>query len=119
MVTISTHRNGAWQCVDVPGTSDDGPVGARRLFHIARGVIGSLFAAELVLPEADPQEVRSLLIEAGYLDAAALPDERRPALVAFQRASGLRADGHADGRTVSALARVARERREMRDLGLA
>ncbi|ASU83265.1 hypothetical protein CDO52_11170 [Nocardiopsis gilva YIM 90087] len=119
MVTVSTHRHGAWQCVDVAGATDSAPTGPRGLLHLVRGVLGAMFAAELVLPEADPQEVRTLLIEAGYLDAASLPGERRPALIAFQLANDLRADGHADGRTISALARVARERRELRDIGLA
>ncbi|MBX9391161.1 peptidoglycan-binding domain-containing protein, partial [Streptomonospora nanhaiensis] len=46
------------------------------------------------------------------------PQARRAALAAFQRAHGLPADGVADGRTVSALSRAWRRRRELRALGL-
>jgi hypothetical protein len=90
----------------------------RRAAYVARGVLGALFDAELVLPEADPAPVRARLIELGRLDAAAPPADRAPALAAFQHDHGLPATGRADARTVSLLAAAARERRELRALGL-
>ncbi|WP_285756994.1 hypothetical protein [Nocardiopsis ansamitocini] len=88
------------------------------MWSVTSGVLGALFAAELVLPEADPDEVRSLLVELGRLDASALPAERTVALEAFQADKGLPVNGVADGRTVSGLMRSVSEVRELRELGL-
>ncbi len=96
-----------------------GRTSVRRAMYVARGVLGALFAAELVVPEADPDRVRWLLVDLGHLDSAAPPQAGRAALMAFQRGEGLPAHGVADGRTVSVLVKAAREQWELRDLGLA
>ncbi|MFC3998800.1 peptidoglycan-binding domain-containing protein [Nocardiopsis sediminis] len=108
--TVPTDRGAA---------DDQRRTGWKRVLYVARGLLGAMFDAELVLPEADPDQVRALLIELGRLDATAGPALRGPALAAFQHDNGLPATGTADGRTVSALAAAVREENELRELGLA
>lgn len=120
MVTIPAPHHGTWRASTLGSALDHrGRTGLRRTMYVVQGVLGALFAAELVLPEADPERVRSLLVDLGHLDAAAPPAEQRAALVSFQRAAGIPAHGAADGRTVSELVKAARELWELRDLGLA
>ncbi|MBB4930767.1 hypothetical protein F4561_001587 [Lipingzhangella halophila] len=122
MVTISAPHRGTWGARPAGNqtTLDHHSwSGLRRAMYVARGVLGALFAAELVLPEAEPDQVHLLLTEVGHLDPAASAADRRAALVAFQQAAGIPAHGVADGRTVSALVKAARELWELRDLGLA
>ncbi|WP_133741350.1 hypothetical protein [Actinorugispora endophytica] len=120
MATIHTGSHNTFVDVrrTIPWTA---PITRRRLrdlLSFAGGVLGAVFAAELVLPEADPDEVRGMLVELGRLDAAALPPARIEALRAFQAEKALPPDGAAYGRTVTELMRDVRERRELRELGL-
>ncbi|PRX98588.1 peptidoglycan-binding protein [Allonocardiopsis opalescens] len=97
------------------------PGRVRRTLDLLGALARALFTAEgaeTALPAADPAEVRALLIELGRLDAAEHPAGLPAALAAFQRDAGLPADGVAGGRTVTALTRAARERRELAALGL-
>ncbi|MEY9213134.1 hypothetical protein NI17_002265 [Thermobifida halotolerans] len=97
-----------------------GPAGRRlrdMLFFVT-GVLGALFDAERVLPEADPGQVHALLVELGRLAPAAAPAERVAVLREFQTERGLPGNGVADGPTVTALMRDVRARRERRALGL-
>ncbi|WP_046471987.1 hypothetical protein [Allosalinactinospora lopnorensis] len=122
MVTVPAPRHGAWRAPAPETHAEHGGHVRGALQHalyVARGVLGALFAAELVLPEAEPAQVRSLLVELGHLDAAAPEEEQRAALVSFQLAHGLPSHGAADGRTVSTLVKATREFWELRDLGLA
>src|SRR5690606_31903228 len=89
------------------------PAAARR-----QGAAGALFDAAPALPEAEPAEIRRLLIETGHLDPGALPGVRPVALARFQREAGLPETGAADPRTVSRLAAEAARIRELRELGL-
>ncbi|GAA1114120.1 peptidoglycan-binding domain-containing protein [Nocardiopsis composta] len=91
---------------------------AGRLLHAAKGLLGALFDAAPALPEAEPAEIRRLLIETGHLDPGALPGVRPVALARFQREAGLPETGAADPRTVSRLAAEAARIRELRELGL-
>ncbi|GAA3734868.1 hypothetical protein HDA32_003917 [Spinactinospora alkalitolerans] len=126
MATIPvTHHERAWRSGrDAHGARQEGRRargfggGLRGAARLAGAVLAGLFAADRVLPEADPGEVRALLIELGRLDAAALPGERVAALRSFQLCAGLPPDGTADGRTVSRLMRAVREHRELRAMGL-
>ncbi|QBI53740.1 peptidoglycan-binding domain-containing protein [Streptomonospora litoralis] len=95
-----------------------GRFGPRRVLSALLAALQAMVDAQGLLPEPDPARVRTMLIEIGELDPAAPPQERRRALAAFQRASGLADDGVADGRTVSMLSRAWRERREMHALGV-
>jgi hypothetical protein len=120
MVTIQTGRPGT------RGAAAPAPVRTRpergratRLLDALRGVALAVLAPELAAVDADPAHVRRLLIDLGRLDPAAHPAARITALAAFQFDHGLPADGHADGATVSVLARESREHAELRSLGLA
>ncbi|MFC4561602.1 peptidoglycan-binding domain-containing protein [Nocardiopsis mangrovi] len=120
MVTIPVEPRTFTRTVPAErGAADSRRSGWRRVLYVARGILGAMFDAESVLPEADPDQVRALLIDLGRLDSTADPALRGPALAAFQYDNGLPATGTADGRTVSALAAAAREENELRELGLA
>jgi murein L,D-transpeptidase YcbB/YkuD len=60
------------------------------------------------VPDADPASVQRILVELGQLDARAATGVANPAatcaVIAFQHANGLPADGVADARTVHVLA---------------
>lgn len=121
MVTISAPHHGTWGTTATHGTGAAlhfPSVGLHRALYVARGILGALFAAELVLPEADPDRIRPLLVELGHMEATAPQAQRHGALVSFQRSVGLTPHGKADGRTVSALVKAVREQWELRDLGL-
>lgn len=92
--------------------------GLRGTVEFAGAMLASVFAADIVVPEAAPSEVRAQLIDLGYLDSTAGHTERIEALRAFQRSRGLHPDGVADARTVTILTRDSREHRELRALGL-
>ncbi|MFW5417197.1 hypothetical protein J0910_11355 [Nocardiopsis sp. CNT-189] len=91
---------------------------AGRLLHAAGGLLRALSDGARVLPEAEPAEIRRLLIETGHLDPGALPGVRPAALARFQHEAGLPGTGAADPRTVSRLAAEAARIRELRELGL-
>ncbi|MDA0566600.1 peptidoglycan-binding protein [Streptomonospora sp. S1-112] len=121
MVSITAHHHPARPAegaTRASGVSSPAAPAPRRLLAALLPAARALFDARGLVPEPDPARVRAMLIEIGELDPAAPPEARRAALAAFQRARGLPADGVADGRTVSALSRAWRRRRELRALGL-
>jgi len=85
------------------------------------GVVGAVLAGTVSAsgssaPPADPAMVRTLLAEIGMLPYGASDAAAKAALCHFQARVGLTVDGVAGPRTCQALARYAREARELRDL---
>ncbi|RCV55355.1 peptidoglycan-binding protein [Marinitenerispora sediminis] len=85
--------------------------GVRDTARFLGALLASVFAADVVVPEAKPGELRARLVELGYLDTTSVPTELRAGLRAFQQAHGLPADGVADARTVTELLRPVSGRR--------
>jgi murein L,D-transpeptidase YcbB/YkuD len=92
----------------------------------ALSVVGAVLAGTVTssgsnVPPADPRVVRALLTEIGLLSADRGVDQARlqRALRRFQAVAGLAVDGVAGPKTCHALARYAREARELNLLGLA
>jgi|RhiMethySRZTD1v2_1073278.scaffolds.fasta_scaffold01616_27 murein L,D-transpeptidase YcbB/YkuD len=88
------------------------------------GVVGAMLAGTVSAsgssaPPADPGTIRALLVEVGMLPRGASDAAANAALRRFQARVGLPADGVAGPLTCRALARHAREARELRDLGFA
>ncbi|PSK90494.1 putative peptidoglycan binding protein [Murinocardiopsis flavida] len=108
---VPVQRTGSTRAAVRPG-------GLRGTVEFAGAMLASVFAADIVVPEAEPGVIRDQLVELGYLDNAAGHAERIEALRSFQRTHGLRPDGVADARTVTILTRDSREHRELRALGL-
>lgn len=90
---------------------------ARGMLSVVGTAVGGLIGWSETPPPADPVIVRSLLAEVG-IAAGATDEELSEALRAFQRRTGLDADGVAGPRTTHLLARYAKEIRELR-LGMA
>ena len=80
---------------------------------------GTVSASGSSAPPADPATVRALLAEIGVLPRGASDAAAHVALHRFQARVGLTVDGVAGPRTCQALARYAREARDLHDLGLA
>jgi murein L,D-transpeptidase YcbB/YkuD len=92
----------------------------RRTLSVVGAVLaGTVSASGSSAPPADPRTVRALLAEIGVLPPGAGDAAVKAALCRFQARIGLTVDGVAGPRTCHALARYAREARELHDLGLA
>jgi murein L,D-transpeptidase YcbB/YkuD len=88
------------------------------------GVVGAVLAGTVTasgsnVPPADPKTVRALLVEIGLLPRQAPEAAVPPALRRFQAEAGVTVDGLAGPETCHALARYAREARDLQELGLA
>jgi murein L,D-transpeptidase YcbB/YkuD len=92
----------------------------RRTIGVVGAVLaGAVSASGSSAPPADPGMIRALLIEIGMLPHGASEAAAVAALRRYQGRVGLTVDGVAGPMTSRALARHAREARELRDLGLA
>jgi murein L,D-transpeptidase YcbB/YkuD len=91
----------------------------RTLGAVGAVLAGTVSASGSSAPPADPGTVRALLAEIGMLPQGASDAAVKATLRRFQARVGLTVDGVAGPRTCQALARYAREARELRDLGLA
>jgi murein L,D-transpeptidase YcbB/YkuD len=88
------------------------------------GVVGAVLAGTVTasgssVPPADPKTVRALLVEIGLLPRHTAEVAVTVALRRFQAQVGVTVDGVAGPETCHALARYAREARELQALGLA
>lgn len=90
---------------------------ARGVLSVVGTAVGGLIGWSEPPPPADPVILRGLLIDVG-IAAGETDEELAEAVRAFQRRTGLDADGVAGPRTVHLLARYATEIRELH-LGLA
>jgi murein L,D-transpeptidase YcbB/YkuD len=87
------------------------------MLSVVGTAVGGLIGWSEPPPPADPMILRSLLTEVG-IAAGDKDEDLADAVRAFQRRTGLDADGVAGPRTVHLLARYAKEIRELR-LGMA
>jgi murein L,D-transpeptidase YcbB/YkuD len=92
----------------------------RRTISVVGAVLaGAVSASGSNAPPADPGTIRALLIEIGMLRHGASEAAAVAALRRLQARAGLTVDGVAGPMTCRALARYAREARELHDIGLA
>ena len=90
---------------------------ARDVFSVVGTAVGGLIGWSEPPPPADPVILRGLLADVG-IPAGDRDEDLAEAVRAFQRRTGLVADGVAGPRTVHFLARYAKEIRDLR-LGMA
>jgi murein L,D-transpeptidase YcbB/YkuD len=91
----------------------------RTIIAVGAVLAGTVSASGSCAPPADPGTIRALLGEIGMLPRGASEATANAALRRFQARAGLTADGVAGPLTCRALARCAREARELHDIGLA